>query len=115
MRAAAHYFATSAEKEEIGHILVRRPATAFAAGRHFTQKNTASFYAKKYRVILRKKMPRHFTQHVSLYGIARRPERAARDTQNGEQKNENPTYRRFYHLSGTIYRALWWGRQNSNL
>lgn len=90
MRAAAHYFATSAEKEEIGHILARRPATAFAAGRHFTQ-------------------------HVSFYGIARRPDRAARDTQNGEQKNENPTYRRFYHLSGTIYRALWWGRQNSNL
>lgn len=97
MRAAAHYFATSAEKEEIGHILVRRPATAFAAG-----------------AILRKKMPRHFTQHVSLYGIARRPERAARDTQNGEQKMKTPHIGAFI-ISPARYTGLYGGDDRTRI
>ena len=68
MRAAAYHFATSAEKEEIGHILARRPATAFAAGRHFTQ--------KKYRVILRS---------MCLYMASR----AARNGRRAIHKTEN--------------------------
>ena len=65
MRAAAHYFATSAEKEEIGHILVRRPATAFAAGRHFTQH--VSLYGSAIHKTENKKMK---TPHIGAFIIS---------------------------------------------
>ena len=89
MRAAAHYFATSAEKEEIGHILVRRPATAFAAGLHF-------------RLM------------VFIKPGARPPHGGARDTQNGEQKMKTPHIGAFI-ISPARYTGLYGGDDRTRI